>query len=140
MIASKNGRAMVKIAVDMVDDRALGFMAVRCHEIHLDGPATVVERIRSRVGDRPVYVSVDIDVLDPAYAPGTGTPESGGLAAWQLLYMLRQLAGLNLVGGDVVEVSPPFDASGNTALVGATMLFEILCVLAESVRGRRGAR
>ncbi len=113
-------------AVDMVDDRALGFMAVRCHEIHLDGPATVVERIRSRVGDRPVYVSVDIDVLDPAYAPGTGTPESGGLAAWQLLYMLRQLAGLNLVGGDIVEVAPPYDHAEITGIAAAHIGYELL--------------
>jgi len=92
------------------------------------------------VGDGATYVSFDVDALDPVYAPGTGTPEIGGMTTLEAQHLVRGLRGLNLVGGDVVEVSPPFDPSGNTALVGATMLFEILCVLAESVRGRRGAR
>ena len=128
-------------ATDMLDDRALGFTAVRCHEIHLDGPAATVERIRSRVADRPVYVSVDIDVLDPAYAPGTGTPESGGLASWQLLYLLRELAGLNLVGGDIVEVCPPYDHAEITGIAAAHVAYELLSawappLAAESLRTR----
>jgi guanidinopropionase len=81
-----------------------------------------------------------VDALDPVYAPGTGTPEIGGLTTLQAQHLVRGLRGLNLVGGDVVEVSPPFDPSGNTALVAATMLFEILCVLSESVAQRRQAR
>lgn len=113
-------------AVDMADDRALGFMTIRTHEIHLDGPRPIVERIRSRVADRPVYVSVDIDVLDPAYAPGTGTPESGGLASWQLLFLLRELAGLNLVGGDIVEVAPPYDHAEITGIAAAHVGYELL--------------
>jgi len=90
------------------------------------------------VGDGATYVSFDVDALDPVYAPGTGTPEIGGMTTLEAQHVVRGLRGLNLIGGDVVEVSPPFDPSGNTALVGATMLFEILCVLADSVRKRRG--
>jgi guanidinopropionase len=78
-----------------------------------------------------------VDALDPVYAPGTGTPEIGGMTTLEAQHLVRGLRGLNLVGGDVVEVSPPFDPSGNTALVGATMMFEILCVLAQSVRERK---
>jgi guanidinopropionase len=82
-------------------------------------------------------VSFDVDGLDPVYAPGTGTPECGGITVVEAQIMLRRLAGLNLVGGDVVEVAPPFDPSGNTALVGATLMYEILCVVAESVARRK---
>ena len=79
-----------------------------------------------------------VDGLDPVYAPGTGTPEVGGFSTLEALMMIRGLQGLNLVGGDVVEVAPPFDPSGNTALVGATVMFEILCVVADAV-ARQGA-
>ena len=82
-------------------------------------------------------MTFDVDALDPVYAPGTGTPEIGGLNTFDCQKMLRGLRGLNLVGGDVVEVSPPFDPSGNTALVGATMMFEILCVLADSLNQQK---
>jgi guanidinopropionase len=84
-------------------------------------------------------VSFDVDGLDPVYAPGTGTPECGGMTVLEAQIMVRRLQGLNLVGGDVVEVAPPFDPSGNTALVGATMMFEILCVVAASVAARKAA-
>jgi guanidinopropionase len=87
-------------------------------------------------GNSPSYVSFDVDSLDPAFAPGTGTPEVGGLTTIEAQRLLRGLRGLNLIGGDVVEVSPPFDPSGNTALVGATMMYEILCILAEAVAQR----
>jgi guanidinopropionase len=90
------------------------------------------------VGDGPTYISFDVDGLDPVYAPGTGTPEVGGLTTIEAQLLVRGLQGLNLIGGDVVEVAPPFDPSGNTALVGATMMFEILCVLADSLAKRRG--
>ncbi len=83
------------------------------------------------------YVSFDIDMLDPVYAPGTGTPEVGGFTTFQAQQMLRGLRGLNLVGADVVEVSPPFDASGMTAYAGVTMMFEILCSMAETVAKQR---
>ena len=81
------------------------------------------------MGTRPVYLSFDIDSLDPAYAPGTGTVEVGGLTSVQGLEIIRGMAGLNIVGGDLVEVSPPYDPSGNTALTGANFLYEMLCVL-----------
>ncbi|HYH18383.1 MAG TPA: agmatinase [Azospirillum sp.] len=102
------------------------------------GPAGVTAEIRRVVGEAPCYLTFDIDSLDPVYAPGTGTPEAGGFTTFQAQQMLRGLRGLNYVGGDVVEVAPPFDPSGNTALVGATMMFEILCLLAETVGARRG--
>jgi len=85
--------------------------------------------IRRRIGDAPVYISYDIDSLDPAFAPGTGTVEIGGLTIWQGLEIVRGAAGLNIVGGDLVEVSPPYDPSGNTALIGANLLYEMLCAL-----------
>ena len=103
------------------------------------GWKAVVEEARKIVGDGPTYISFDVDALDPVFAPGTGTPEVGGYTTLEAQMMLRGLRGLNLVGGDVVEVAPPFDPSGNTALVGATMMFEILCVLAEAVARRRKA-
>lgn len=89
----------------------------------------LMERIRSEIGDHPVYLTYDIDSLDPAFAPGTGTVEIGGLTIWQALEIIRGTAGLNLIGSDLVEVSPPYDPSGNTALVGANLLFEMLCCL-----------
>ncbi|MBO66742.1 MAG: agmatinase, partial [Acidiferrobacteraceae bacterium] len=89
------------------------------------------------VGDGPTYISFDVDGLDPVYAPGTGTPEVGGFTSVEAQIMIRGLRGLNLRGGDVVEVAPPFDPSGNTALVGATMMFEILCVVSESMSMRK---
>ncbi len=91
--------------------------------------APLMEKIRARVGEAPVYLSFDIDSLDPAFAPGTGTVEPGGLSIWQGLEIVRGCAGLNLVGGDLVEVSPPYDPSGNTALIGANLLYEMLCSL-----------
>ena len=90
-----------------------------------------------RVGKLPAYLTFDIDCLDPAFAPGTGTPVAGGLSSPQALMALAGLADVNFVGGDVVEVSPPFDPSGNTALVGATIMFEIMCILADAVARRR---
>ena len=102
------------------------------------GVEKVIAEARRVVGDGPTYVSFDVDWLDPAFAPGTGTPEVGGYTPHEAQRMLRGLRGLNLVGGDVVEVSPPFDMSGNTALVGVTMMWEILCLLAEAVAKQKG--
>ena len=96
------------------------------------GPEKVMAEARAVVGDRPTYVSFDIDCLDPAFAPGTGTPEVGGFTTREAQFLLRGLRGLNLCGADVVEVSPPFDPSGYTALAGVTMMFELLCVMAEA--------
>jgi guanidinopropionase len=103
----------------------------------------VIALARSIVGDGPTYISFDVDGLDPVYAPGTGTPEVGGITTLEAQRLLRGLRGLNLIGGDVVEVAPPYDQSGNTALVGATMMYEILCVVADAGFGasrRAGAR
>lgn len=95
------------------------------------GVDAVIAEARRVAGDGPTYISFDVDGLDPVYAPGTGTPEAGGITMREAQKLLRGLSGLDLVGGDVVEVAPPFDQSGNTALVGATLMFEILCLLAE---------
>jgi len=100
------------------------------------GPEAVATAARRVVGDGPTYISFDIDCLDPAFAPGTGTPEVGGFTPLQVQGILRGLRGLHLVGADVVEVCPPFDPTGGTALLGATILYELLCLLAESVAGR----
>ena len=101
------------------------------------GVDAVIAEARRIVGDGPTYISFDVDGLDPVYAPGTGTPEIGGLTTIEAQRLIRGLRGLHLVGGDVVEVAPPFDPTGNTALVGATMMYEILCVLADSIAARR---
>jgi guanidinopropionase len=92
---------------------------------------------RAIVGDLPTYVSFDIDVLDPSIAPGTGTPEIGGITTREAQKMLRLLGGLDIVGADLVEVSPPFDPSGATALTAATIMFELLCVMAQSISDRK---
>ncbi len=100
------------------------------------GVDDVMAEARSIVGDQPTYVSFDIDGIDPSMAPGTGTPEIGGFTTHQAQRMVRHLQGLNLVGADLVEVSPPFDPSGQTAWVGVNIMFELLCVLADAI-GRR---
>ncbi len=114
-----------------------GMRVIYIEEYFEMGPKGVIEEARRIVGDGPTYISFDVDALDPVYAPGTGTPEVGGYSTLEAQIMIRGLSGLNLVGGDVVEVAPPFDPSGNTALVGATMMFEILCVIADAIHRRR---
>ncbi|TDD03344.1 agmatinase [Saccharopolyspora terrae] len=126
-------------AADMDDDRALGFAVSRCEELDLTGVRGVIERLRSRVGERPVYVSVDIDVLDPAFAPGTGTPESGGLTSRELLTMLRATAGLNVVGADIVEVSPAYDHAEITGIAAAHVGYELLSSWAPALQGDAAA-
>lgn len=116
-----------------------GIRVIDIDEFHAMGLEAVMAEARRVVGNGQTYVSFDVDALDPVYAPGTGTPEIGGLTTLEAQRMVRMLQGLNLVGGDVVEVSPPFDPSGNTALVAATMMFEILCVLADSVSKKKTA-
>ena len=88
-----------------------------------------INQVREKIGDHSCYFTYDIDSLDPAFAPGTGTVEMGGLTTWQALEIVRGAKGLNLIGGDLEEVSPPYDPSGNTALIGANILYEMLCVL-----------
>lgn len=109
--------------------RRQGFTIVPAHEVWWQPLAPLMERVRATIGDAPCYLSFDIDGIDPAYAGGTGTPEIGGLTVPQALEIVRGCRGLNLVGCDLVEVSPPYDASGNTALLGANLLYEMLCVL-----------
>ena len=116
--------------------RDSGMRVIFMEEFTELGVDSVIAEARQVVGDSPTYISFDVDGLDPVYAPGTGTPEVGGITTVEAQKFLRGLRGLNLIGGDVVEVAPPFDPSGNTALVGATMMFEILCLLAEVVAAR----
>lgn len=101
---------------------------IPARDVHERGAADVAGEIRERLGDAPVYLSFDVDALDPAFAPGTGTPVWGGLSSAQAAIMLRDIAGIRLVGGDVVEVSPPYDAAGITAIAGAHAAVEILCL------------
>jgi len=109
--------------------RERGFTVVQAEELWHRSASPLMAKIRESLGDRPVYLSFDIDSLDPAYAPGTGTPEIGGLTTIQALEIIRGCHGLSLVGADLVEVSPPYDPQGNTALLAANLLFEMLCVL-----------
>lgn len=109
--------------------RAQGFRVVQAEECWHRSLQPLMAEVRQQMGTGPVYLSFDIDALDPSLAPGTGTPELGGLTAAQALEIVRGCQGLSLVGGDLVEVSPPYDPSGNTALVAANLLFEMLCVL-----------
>lgn len=110
--------------------RAQGFTIVQAQEVWYRSLAPLMQQVRERVGPRhPLYISFDIDGLDPAFAGGTGTPEVGGLSVPQALEIIRGCRGLNLVGGDLVEVAPPYDPSGNTALLAANLLYEMLCVL-----------
>lgn len=115
---------------DLSDDSDLGFRLVDTMAVAELGVAATVERILERVGDSPVYVSVDIDVLDPAHAPGTGTPEAGGLTSRELLGMLRRMVGLPIVSADVVEVAPAYDSAEITALAAAHVVYELLGVMA----------
>ena len=115
-----------------------GMRLIFIEEFAKTGVEAVIAEARRVVGEGPTYISFDVDSLDPVYAPGTGTPEIGGLTTRETQALLRGCRGLNLIGGDVVEVAPPFDPTGNTALVGATMMYEILCLLAEAVASRRG--
>jgi guanidinopropionase len=106
-----------------------GMTVIHAEEVEELGVRGIVARARDIVGDAPVYVSFDVDALDPAFAPGTGTPEVGGLTSIQALGMLRGLKGLNVVGGDVVEVAPQYDPTSNTAQIAAQVLFELLCLV-----------
>ncbi len=110
-----------------------GIRVIEIEEYNALGPDATMEIARQVVGSGPVYVSFDVDALDPVYAPGTGTPEIGGFNTFDAQKMLRHLEGLDIVGADVVEVSPPFDPSGITALTGVTMMYEILCIIAQSI-------
>lgn len=118
----------IQVGIRTVNDDNLGVPTLTAREVHEMGPAAVAARIKDVLGDAPTYMTFDIDCLDPAFAPGTGTPVWGGLASWQAAAILRDIAGINLVGGDMVEVSPPFDTTGATAIAGAHVVMEMLCL------------
>jgi agmatinase len=133
-------RHTVQIGIRSPMDRAVrdwtlgqGVTILFAEEVHEQGPRAAAEQIRTIVGDHPAYLTFDIDALDPAFAPGTGTPEIGGLSTWQAQAILRRLAGLDFRGMDVVEVSPPYDHAEITALAAATLAWEYLVVLAPRV-------
>jgi agmatinase len=126
-------------AGDLADSERLGFATIHCTEVERDGLAAAVGRMRERLGDAPVYVSVDIDVLDPAFAPGTGTPEPGGLSSRELLTMLRSLGDLDLVSADIVEVAPAYDHAEITGIAAAHVAYELLSVIAKGGK-RHGDR
>jgi guanidinobutyrase len=116
-------------AEDFDWSRSHGIRVVQAEECWYKSVAPIMAEVRAKLGAGPVYLSFDIDGLDPSFAPGTGTPEIGGLTIWQALEIIRGCRGLDIVGCDLVEISPPYDPSGNTALVGANLLYEMLCVL-----------
>ncbi|KAA1427721.1 agmatinase [Nocardioides antri] len=115
---------------DLEDDRRFGFGIVTSADVYRQGSDEVVHRLRDRIGDRPLYVSIDIDVLDPAHAPGTGTLEAGGMTSRELLEILRGLAGLNLIGADVVEVAPAYDHAEITGVAAAHLAYDLVSLLA----------
>jgi agmatinase len=117
-------------SADLTEDADLGFQVVSAPEMESLHVSGLIERIAARVGDRPVYVSVDIDVLDPAHAPGTGTPEAGGLTSRELLATIRSFSTLNLVGADIVEVAPAYDHAQITGIAAAHVAYELLSTLA----------
>ncbi len=124
----------VQVGIRTHNPDTMGITTIDARRVHEGGTAAAVAQIREILGDRPVYLTFDIDALDPAFAPGTGTPVWGGLASWQVAAMLRDLAGINIRGGDVVEVSPPFDTTGATAIAWAHVATEILCLLGARMR------
>jgi agmatinase len=126
----------VQVGLRTWNDGDHGFDILTAPWVHRHGIENTLRHIRERVGDRPAYISFDIDCLDPAYAPGTGTPVPGGLASWQALELIRGLGSLKLIGMDLVEVSPPFDHAEITALAAAHLAHDFLCLIAE----QRGAK
>jgi agmatinase len=119
------------VQADVMDwTRGKGVTVVSAEDVHVTTPAATAERARAVVGDGRAYLSFDIDALDPAFAPGTGTPEVGGLATWQAQAIMRKLGGLDFIGMDVVEVAPPYDVAEITALAAATMAYEYLALVA----------
>ncbi|TXH38582.1 MAG: agmatinase, partial [Rhodospirillaceae bacterium] len=132
-----NGKRVVQIglrgtgyeAEDFDWPRAQGFRVVQAEECWYKSLAPLMAEVREQLGKGPVYISFDIDGLDPSSAPGTGTPEFGGLTTIQGMEIIRGCRGLDIVGGDLVEVAPPYDPQGNTSLLGANLLYEMLCVL-----------
>jgi agmatinase len=115
---------------DLKEDEDLGFKIIHCDDFQTQSIDQIVKRIRDRVGDNPLYLSIDIDVLDPAHAPGTGTPEIAGMTSREMLNVLRGLSGMNLVSADVVEVAPAYDHAELTSTAAATIVYELINILA----------
>ena len=124
----------VQVGIRTTNEDTMGVNIIDAREVHEQGPQATVAKIKEILGNRPCYLTFDIDALDPAFAPGTGTPVWGGLTSAQASIMLRALAGINIMGGDVVEVSPPFDTTGATAIAGAHVATEILSLLGHRMR------
>ncbi len=122
---------------DLDDDERLGFSIVSSVDIEESGIEAAIERVRRRVGDKPLYISIDIDVLDPAHAPGTGTPEAGGMTSRELLRMLRALSDLDIVGADVVEVSPAYDHAQLSGIAASLVVFELVSLMAARIAAGR---
>jgi agmatinase len=120
-------------ASDLEDDDRMEFWRVSALEVGDLGVANVIDSLRQRVGTAPVYISIDVDVLDPAHAPGTGTPEAGGLTSRELLALIRGLVGVNVVGADVVEVAPAYDHAEITSIAAANVAYELMCLLANGL-------
>jgi agmatinase len=115
---------------DLTDDKALGFQIFSSVEFQDLGVNAAIEKMKARVGKRPVYISIDIDVLDPAHAPGTGTPEAGGLTSRELLSVLRATAGMNVIGADIVEVAPAYDHAQITGIAASHVMYELISAFA----------
>ena len=123
-------RGPLYAAKDLTDDKALGFQIFTSVEFQDLGVNAAIEKMKARVGKRPVYISIDIDVLDPAHAPGTGTPEAGGLTSRELLSVLRATAGMNVIGADIVEVAPAYDHAQITGIAASHVMYELISAFA----------
>jgi agmatinase len=123
-------RGPLYAAKDLTDDKALGFQIFSSVEFQDLGVNAAIEKMKVRVGKRPVYISIDIDVLDPAHAPGTGTPEAGGLTSRELLSVLRATAGMNVIGADIVEVAPAYDHAQITGIAASHVMYELISAFA----------
>jgi agmatinase len=124
---------------DLEDDRRFGFGIVTSSDVFRQGVDETAVRLRDRIGNRPLYVSIDIDVLDPAHAPGTGTPEAGGITSRELLEILRGLRGMNLVGADVVEVAPAYDHAEITGVAASHVAYDLVSLMADEISTRKDA-
>ncbi|WP_345472864.1 agmatinase [Glutamicibacter ectropisis] len=116
---------------DLEDDKRFGFGIVTSSDVYYQGVREIVDKLRDRIGNRPLYISVDIDVLDPAHAPGTGTPEAGGITSRELLEILRGLRGLNIVGADIVEVSPAYDHAELTGVAASHVTYDLISLISD---------
>jgi len=117
---------------DLKNDAEFGFKIIHCDEFQSEGIDKIVKRIKERIGNNPLYLSIDIDVLDPAFAPGTGTPEVAGMTTREIVNVIRGLSGTNLISADVVEVSPAYDHAEITSLAAATIVYELTNLFAKN--------